>query len=34
MPLVLKWALYIILIFAPAPFGFVGSTTEFMYAQF
>ena len=33
-PLVVRWALYIILIFATAPFGYVGSTTEFVYAQF
>ena len=33
-PLVVRWALYIILIFATAPFGYVSSSTEFMYAQF
>ena len=33
-PLVVRWELYIILIFATAPFGYVGSTTEFVYAQF
>ena len=33
-PLVVRWALYIILIFATAPFGYVGGTTEFVYAQF
>lgn len=33
-PLALRWAIYIMLIFVTAPFGFVGATTEFMYAQF
>lgn len=33
-PLVFRWAVYIMLIFVTAPFGFVGATTEFMYAQF
>lgn len=33
-PLVLRWAVYLVLVFATAPFGYVGSTTEFMYAQF
>lgn len=33
-PLVIRWAVYIALVFVTAPFGFVGSTTEFMYAQF
>lgn len=33
-PLVVRWLLYFVLVFATAPFGYVGSTTEFMYAQF
>ena len=33
-PLVIRWAIYIALVFVTAPFGFVGATTEFMYAQF
>ena len=33
-PLVVRWAVYLILIFATAPFGYVSSSTEFMYAQF
>lgn len=33
-PLVVRWAIYLVLIFATAPFGYVGITTEFMYAQF
>ena len=33
-PVVVRWALYIILVFVTAPFGYVGSTTEFVYAQF
>jgi D-alanyl-lipoteichoic acid acyltransferase DltB (MBOAT superfamily) len=33
-PLVLRWAVYIALVFVTAPFGYVGTTTEFMYAQF
>ena len=33
-PLVVRWAVYLALIFVTAPFGFVGTTTEFMYAQF
>lgn len=33
-PAAVRWALYIILVFATAPFGYVGSTTEFVYAQF
>lgn len=33
-PLPLKWAIYIILFFIVAPFGFVSASTEFVYAQF
>ena len=33
-PLPVRWILYFALIFATAPFGYVGTTTEFMYAQF
>jgi hypothetical protein len=33
-PLALRWILYLILILATAPFGYVGTTTEFVYAQF
>ena len=33
-PLVVRWVVYLILIFATAPFGYVSSSTEFMYAQF
>ena len=33
-PLVIRWAIYLALVFVTAPFGFVGTTTEFMYAQF
>jgi len=33
-PLVIRWAVYLLLVFATAPFGYVGTTTEFMYAQF
>lgn len=33
-PLFIRWAVYLMLIFATAPFGYVGSSTEFMYAQF
>lgn len=33
-PLPVRWLIYLVLIFATAPFGYVGSTTEFMYAQF
>lgn len=33
-PLVVRWVLYMILIFSTAPFGYVGTTTEFIYAQF
>ena len=33
-PLVIRWVIYIALVFVTAPFGFVGATTEFMYAQF
>jgi alginate O-acetyltransferase complex protein AlgI len=33
-PFVVRWAVYLILIFATAPFGYVSSSTEFMYAQF
>lgn len=33
-PLFVRWMVYLALVFATAPFGYVGSTTEFMYAQF
>lgn len=33
-PLPVRWAIYLTLVFVTAPFGFVGTTTEFMYAQF
>jgi hypothetical protein len=33
-PLVFRWVVYIALVFVTAPFGYVGTTTEFMYAQF
>lgn len=33
-PLAVRWLLYLLLIFATAPFGYVGATTEFVYAQF
>lgn len=33
-PLVVRWLIYLCLVFSTAPFGYVGTTTEFMYAQF
>ena len=33
-PLVVRWLIYLCLVFVTAPFGYVGTTTEFMYAQF
>lgn len=33
-PLPVRWALYFILVFATAPFGFVGAGSNFIYAQF
>ena len=33
-PIVVRWALYLVLVFATAPFGYVGAGSEFIYAQF
>ena len=33
-PLLVRWLIYLCLVFSTAPFGYVGTTTEFMYAQF
>ena len=33
-PLAVRWVIYLALFFVTAPYGFVGTTTEFMYAQF